>query len=257
MLNGRPDSARGNQPPQRLILPSPDAIYPPPDQQTQRGQAQIANFPHSSRPLPTPAMPAYATKKRSWRNDPAFIVLIAAICFIVLASTAFAAITSTAFFSGTTENTVPLKTAVTPSGTIDIHPIFPTPGGNVAGTIGIQQYPTATATKPVHSTQNGLLTVQVNDPPTQVSNNTVEAINVTTSEPNTAVKLVANYSVPPYYASSDPQMTDANGNTTIFWHVAVHASPHHHTTIAHLVVTCGDQQNRTAVSQTFLVQILR
>jgi len=258
MLDGRPGSAGGQRPPQRLILPGPDAIYPPPDQQTQRGHMQMADFPHS-RPMPTPTILPYSAKKRNWRKDPAFIVLLAAICVVLLGGITFAAVMSTMFSSGTTQSTAIPKTATIPQGTTDTHPIFPTPGDNQGGTIGSQQHPTATATTAAQptQTQNGPLTVQVNNPPTQVYNNTVEAIDITTSEPNTSVKLVVIYNVPPYFASSDTQMTDANGNATISWAVAVHASPHHHTTTARLIVACRNQHNKGAVSQTFLVQILR
>ena len=248
MLDGRPDSAGGRRTPQRLILPNPNAAYPPPDQQTQHGHVQMANVPRS-RPMPTmPAMPPNSMKKRNWRKDPAFIVLLTAVCVVLLGGITFAAFASTMIFSGTTSNTNNLKTVVTPQGTIDTHPIFPTPGGN--------QSATPPAVQPTQ-TKNGPLTVQIDNPPTQVPNNITEAITITTSNPNTPVKLVVSYSVPPYFASTDTQMTDTNGNATLFWHVAVHASPHHHTTTAHLTVTCGDQQKMGTVSKSFFVQILR
>jgi len=258
MIDERPDPTGIPRPSQKLILPGPDTFYPPPDQQTQRGYALPEHVAHS-RPMPTPAIPPYPLRKRNWRNDPAYIVLLIAIATVLVAGIAFAAVASTMFFSGTEQRaTTAPKTVTTSQGTVDTHPMFPTPGGKRDGTTGSQFSPTATPTTPVQPTPTQIvpLTVQINNPPTQVSNNTVVPISVTTSEPNTSVRLIVIYSASPYFASVGPQMTDENGNATISWPVAVRASERHHTVTARILVTCGEQHKKGALSQTFLVQIM-
>ncbi|GAC1399976.1 MAG: hypothetical protein NVSMB49_11170 [Ktedonobacteraceae bacterium] len=269
MIDDRPDETGVPQPSQKLLLPGPAAAYSPPDQRTQYGNALPEHFTHS-RLMPTPALPPYAVKKRSWRNDPAYIVLLAAICAVLIAGIAFAVVANSLFFSSTTQNAkTALKAGTTPQGTVDTQPIFPTPDGHSGGGTPVNQplptatsIPTATPTtvtivQPTPTqTQNTQLTVQINNPPKQVFSNAVVPISVTTSEANTSIKLVVFYSVSPYLASFGPQTTDANGNGTISWPVTVRAFEQFNSITARILIVARDQNKEEALSQTFLVQII-
>lgn len=268
MIDGRPDRGGTPTPSQKLILPAPHATYSPPNQHTQRGHILEEHLMNSKR-LPIPGMPPLPTHKRNWRKDPAFIVLLAAICAVLIGGIAFAAIASNMFSPSTTQNATPVHTLL--QSTPNIPPTAPTTSGVPANqptqaiTPTVQPSPAPvpitptvqpTATQPTQG-QNGPLTIQVANVPTQVLNNTIIPISVTTSNPNTAVRLVVEYNVPPFFYKSGIQTTDANGNATLSWPAAVHFFGRSKTPIvAHLVVTAKDQNNQQAVSQTFSVRIL-
>ncbi|GAC1353904.1 MAG: hypothetical protein NVS4B11_23260 [Ktedonobacteraceae bacterium] len=273
MIDEKPDSTGMPRPSQKLILPGPDAVYPPPDQHIQRDLPE--HFAHSKQ-MSLPSMLPLPTQKRSWRKDPAYVVLLVAICAVLIAGIVFAAVASNIFFSGTTQTaTTALKGDTAPQSTIDAHPTFPIPGGNQGGTVSSQPPKTGTATVQPNPTsvpiatappaqptptptqsQNGQLTVQINNPPTQVPNNTIVPIDVTTSEANATVRLVVTYNVSPYSASAGPQVTDANGNATLSWVVAVRMFGRTNSVTAHIMVVASDQNNNEVVSQTFTVKIL-
>ncbi len=265
MIDGRPDRDGTPIPSQKLILPAPHATYSPPNQHTQRGYTLQDHLMNSQR-MPVPGMLPLPTNKRNWRKDPAFIVLLAAICAVLIGGIAFAAIASNMFSPGTTQNATPVHTLL--QSTPNIPPTTPTTSGVPASlptqaiTPTVQPSPTTapviptvqpTATQP----QIGPLTVQVDNVPTQVLNNSIVPINITTSNPNTMVRLLVTYNVPPFVTAVGPSTTDANGNATLLWSVAIHFFGHSKTPIvAHLIVTAKDQNNNQAVSQTFTVRIL-
>lgn len=272
MLDGGPNMGGRQTPSQKLILPDPHAVYSPPNQQTQRGyplQGRLVN----SQSIPAPAMPPLPMNKRNWRKDPAFMVLLAAICAVLIGGTAFAIFASNILAPNTPQNASKGNTSANTANTPPTNPttgtgsgpgVTPTTQPTQVITVTVQPSPTTvpttppvqpTATQPVQG-QNGPLTVQVNDVPAQVFNNSVVPISVTTSNPNSSVRLFATYTVSPFFYSSGTQTTDANGDATLSWRVAVRRfGGTSNQIVARITVSARDKNNQQTVSQSYTVQI--
>ena len=270
MIDGRPNVGGQQTPSQKLILPDPNAVYSPPNSQTQRGYPLQSRLINTQRG-PIPPMPPPPTNKRNWRKDPAFLVLLAAICADLIGGTAFAFIANNVLTPNTPSNTQKAYTPPNTTGTPSTNPTTgtsqsatPTAQPTQAITVTVQPSPTIvpttppvqpTPTQPVQG-QNGPLTIQVNNVPGQVLNNSVVPISVTTSVPNSSVQLFATYNASPFFSSSKTQTTDANGNATINWVVSVRMFGRiNNSIVAHISVSVHDNNNQQAVSQTYTVQI--
>lgn len=264
---------------EKLVLPAINDGYSSSDQHTQWGQA-FPQRPTPHKPVPPPPLASSSPfKGRNWRKDPAYLVLLIAICTLLIAGIVFAVVASNIFSQGngpsgqsgpTTSNT-----GATPRGTLDTNPRFPTPGGNqggstssqppkTSGTPVIQSTPTLAPTPttvttvqptPTQGQQNGQLTLQITGIQTPIPNDNLDPVTVTTSQPNIAVRLVITYNAPPGLSSLGPQMTDGGGNVTFNWFVSVRAFGHNHVT-AHVMAVARDQNGQEVTSQTMTVQIL-
>ncbi len=254
-----------SRPSQKLVLPPPDAAYAPQSQQTQHGYAPPEYFLHSKQMPVVPVFP-FPNQKRSWRKDPAFIVLLVSICAVLFGGVAFAAVATT-MFSATTNQ--PVTTAPAgPQGSGNSGAIIPTPISTsmmqptqvptTVPTTVVQPSPTVipTAIPTTPPVQTGPLTVQFDNVPAQVSNNSVVPITVTTSQANTTVRLIITYNASPFFLTVGPQMTDANGTITLSWKVAVRAFGHNTPATARVLVVARSQNNQQVTSQPFTVQIV-
>lgn len=269
MIDDKPDMT--NRPPQsqKLVLPAHDEnAYSSPNQHTQRGHVLPEHL-VSNRPISPPIAPF--SRKRSWRNDPAYVVLLVAVCMVLTAGTIFA-VAATNLFSGNTQvgqvGPVTVPTTGAPQGTVDTHPQFPTPGGNQGGTVSsqppktgstpiVQPPPTMIPTVQPTPTQgqSGPLTVQITDIQSPVNNNSIDPVSVTTSGPGVRVRLLITYNASPGFASVGPQTTDDNGNATLDWNVSVNAFGTGHVK-AHVTAIAQDQNGQEATSQVMTVQII-
>ncbi len=267
MIDGRPNMEGQPTPSQKLILPDPNTMYSPPNSQTQSGYPLQSRLLNTQRG-PVPPVPPPTPRKRDWRKDPAFLVLLAAICAVLIGGTAFAFIANN-ILTPPPSNT---QKAYTPPNTSDTPTANPTTGTGQSATptaqptqaitVTVQPSPTtAPTTPPVQPTptqpqgQNGPLTIQVNNVPGQVLNNSVVPINVTTSMPNSSVQLFATYNAAPFFSSSKTQTTDANGNATINWVVSVRMFGRINNNIVAHVTISAQNNNQRVVSQTYTVQI--
>jgi len=203
-----------------------------------------------------------------WRKDPAYKVLIIAVGLVLIAGLLFFSLVSRAmnpnFFklSSTSPQTPP--TAVTPSGTVDLRPAFPSPGGGQGSSTSSQ--PSAQSTPALQPTidntptlqssptpgQGGTLTVQITDIPNRVLNGSVADVGVSTNEANVTVELYVVYNAPPYRGIAGPRMTDDGGNTSIPWSVSVYKTGGAR---AIVVAIARDQNGQQAQSQPVSVQI--
>ncbi len=277
MLEEKSNLAGSSRPSQKLVLPTSDTDYAPPGQHTLHGYP----LPKHETPFKQGSfttLPTLSKQKRNWRKDPAYIVLLIGICAVLVSGIAIAAVASNIFSFGTAQNASIASKAVTaPPSTDATRPTFPTPGGNQGGAKSGQPLPKATvtpvatataqpnptiaptATVPVVQptpTQIEQLTVQIDNPPTRVINNTIEPINIATNKADIGVTLVITYNSYPYFVSLGPQTTDANGNVTITWPIAVRAHGHNNSVTAHITAVAHDQNNKGATSQAFTIQVI-
>lgn len=222
----------------------------------------------------TPGLPYHATVSTRWRNDPAYKVLLAAIAFIVItgivftlyALNVFAQTASTSGKQGTgTVQSQSTPPRVTPQGTSDLHPAFPTPGGSTSGQPGGSSQPTPAATvaitpslppttQPTQTPIPNNLTLQITSYPQQVSNGATVQVAMQASKPGVAVQLIVTYNAPPGFYGSNIQQTDNGGNASLSWHVRVlmHGN---HPIIARVIAVARDSNGHIAQSQMLTVQI--
>jgi len=153
-------------------------------------------------------------------------------------------------------------TGVTPSGTVDLRPAFPSPGGGQGSSTSSQ--PPAQSTPALQPTvdntqssptpgQGGTLTVQITGIPNRVQNGSVVDVGVSTNEANVTVELYVVYSAPPYRDFAGPHMTDDGGNATIPWSVSVYKIGGARATV---VAIARDQNGQQAQSRPVSVQIV-
>src|SRR5713101_6726182 len=159
---------------------------------------------------------------RFWRKDAAYKVLMIAVAAVVLSGILFMALGTTSLLQGLGFLSQNVIVPQNPSaeahitGTVDLHPTFPTPsGGN--GTSKSSQPPPSSSSYPppssdstptVQPTASGQLTVQITSIPSQVPNRSTVLVSVTTSEPQIDVKLQVYYNAPPYSYTSITRTTD-------------------------------------------------
>lgn len=216
----------------------------------------------------SPAPPGLLPKlSYYWRKDPAYKVFMLSIVMVLLASIVFLALASSALSGKSTGTDYPQNppTGVTPSGTIDLHPTFTTPGGGKGS--GQSSQPPAQSTPVLGSTpsgnptaqptqpQGGTLTVQISNIPGTVRNNSRVPVTVSTNEPGVQVELEIRYNVSPGNAFAGPKTTDGNGNATINWNVLVFSFGHK-TVQAQVFAVAVDQNGQRAISTPVTVQVI-
>src|SRR2546428_6913390 len=260
---------------ENLVVPAPVALPSGPSKVVQKVPMPRPYFP----PLASSSSlrPSLAKLRYLWRRDPAYkvilvvmaVLLIAGLIFGILATTMLSQM-SELFLRNGRMVALPQQapTGVTPQGTVDFHPTFPTPGGGqgstdssqppMGSTPSLQDTPALTPTlqpTPTPTQQGGQLIIQITSIPTQVSNNSVVPVQVTANEPGVVVRLYVNYNVPPGFYTGGIQVTDGNGDATLSWVVNVFTIDRR-PAVAHVVAIGQDQNGQQASSQVFNVEIV-
>jgi len=248
----------------KLFLPTP----PGGKQQTYNGSQQTQFRPeqlirHRTQPAPKGAV---ARLVYFWRKDPAYKVLIVAMAMVLLAGFVFVSLASAAFlgnsnlFSSSSAQNPSI--GANPTGTVDLRPSFPTPGGGNG--INQSSQPPMQATPALQSTAdhtsptpggNGTLAVQITNIPPQVIVGRSVNVDVNTSEPGVTVELVIRYSGSAFRSTAGPQITDSSGNATITWFV-LYGGFGQKSTQAIVYGIAVDQNGQKARSQPVTVQVL-
>ncbi len=266
------ENQQGQMPPQgKLVLPAyPDEepyFYSGPQQQVRPDQL----IQHNTTPAPKNPL---AKIGYYWRKDPAYKVLMIATVVVIAAGLIFVSLATAAFvgnpnlFSSINNTTPQNPTGSTPSGTVDLRPTFPTPGGGSGGNTSSQPPAQSTPVVQVTATPNesttptpqpspgggGTLTVQITNIPGQVSNNSTVQVDVTTSEPGVTVRLQVSYNAYPFYYQSGAQVTDGDGNATLYWNVQVSATRVRHI-VAKVTAVAIDANGQYVTSATYIVQV--
>ena len=204
-----------------------------------------------------------------WHKDPAYkvlmiattMVLIAGIIFVSLASAAF--LGNSSFVASTSSTPQAIPKGSNPTGTVNLRPTFPAPGGGsgtnqqssqppVQSTPALQ--PTSTGQPSPTAGGGGTLNVQFTSLPHQVKNGSYVSVGVNTGEPGVNVELVIRYSSQGGRSTAGPQTTDSNGNASIPWFVYTFGFGQKNVQ-AFVYAFATDQNGQTARSQTVPVQI--
>ena len=262
----------GTQP--KLVLPAPPTAEIPINSWNHTIPPSSGKYPLQVRPEhlirrqtnPTPKGPL-AKLGYFWRKDPAYKAFIIAIAFAMLAAIFFISLASFAFLghSGTSGNNSLSQNSsngASPTGTVDLKPAFPTPGGATGSTASSQPPPHSTPAlhlTPSPSPQpsqgpGGPLTVQITNIPTRVPDNTRVNVSVSTSVGGVNVRLVVRYSMAPYYYESRAQATDPQGNANLDWFVSVFGFGKNAT--ATVVAVAMDQNGHVATSNPMTVPVV-
>ena len=265
MIN-QPEIQEPNPQQEKLVLPPPDG-----NESSTPGDSLHYTQVRPEHLIRHAAMPPKDPLARLiyfWRKDPAYKVLIIAVCLVLIAGLLFFSLVSRAmnpnFFklNSTSPQTPP--TAVTPSGTVDLRPAFPSPAGGQGSSTSSQPpaqstpalQPTVDNTPTIQSSptpgQGGTLTVQITGIPNRVPNGSVVDVGVSTNEANVTVELYIVYNAPPERDFAGPRMTDDGGNTSIPWSVSVYKTGGAR---AIVVAIARDQNGQQAQSQPVSVQI--
>ncbi len=252
---------------EKLVLPAPPAE----EQQMYYGgqMAQLRPEQLSRRQAQPAPTGVKARLVYYWHKDPAYkvlmiamtMVLVAGIIFVSLASAVFLG-NSNFFASSYTPQVVPK--GANPTGTVNLRPTFPTPGGGSGTNQQSSQPPTQLtpvlqATNPTGQQSptpggGGTLNVQFTSIPQQVMNGSYVSVGVNAGEPGATVELVIRYSTQSGRSTAGPQTTDSNGNATIGWFVFTFLIGHKHAQ-AYVYALATDQNGQRARSQTVTVQI--
>ncbi len=201
----------------------------------------------------------------SWSKDPARKVLIIATIALILSAIIFIGLASTLFLQNsnvlTQDNTASQDASSNVSGTVDLHPAFPTPNGGSGGSTSSQPsaYPTPTldSNLPADGLQtpiSGPLTVQIMEIPFVVSNGSTVSVGVITNEPGVEVTIDVRYRPSGRNYQSEPRLTSSNGYATLPWRVQVHQDGFGMTT-ATVNAVATDQNGQRAVSAPRTIQI--
>lgn len=274
MIDG-PDIGGQNSKPEKLVLPAiPETdprLYTDPVKTIVRPE-QLVRL--NKEPLPKGPL---AKLGYFWRKDPAYKVLILALVMVLLAGIVLVSVASAALLQMpnllTQNNTASSNPTAGPatSGTVNLHPSFPTPGGGSGGNSSSQ--PPAQSTPVVQPTANptviisptaapepsptsqsgGPLNVEITNIPSSVGNNSSVRVGVTTNEANVSIRLSVTYNAPPFFYNSAPRMTDGDGNVTLFWYVHVYRFAG--STTATVVAVATDSNGQQAQSAPMEVQI--
>jgi hypothetical protein len=271
MVNHPDNQTQGEMPPLpsgKLILPALDEE--PPIYITQKTAIRPEHLiRQQGRPAPRGL---FAKTGYYWRKDPAYKVLMLAVGMVVIAAIIFVSLASAAFRG---VNLSPWNTSYTqspptagPTGTVDLRPKFPTPGGGQGSsqssqpamqkTPALQPTPGGAGNPPDPGNPTpgpgGTLTVQITNPPNVVANNSRFGIDVSTSEAGATVRLQVTYNASPFFYASGARTTDGNGNAILGWSVRVFAFRAQ--VQANLVVIAIDQNGQQAISQPITVLVL-
>ncbi len=223
------DQEQGNGPtaeqqPGKLVLPAPPEPAPgvwsagPQQRTTYIAPEMLVRRPREGAPSTVTGKIAYF-----WSKDPAYKVFMIAIALVLIAGIIFSAIVGSALVQSslnTQSASVPLTPppGVAPTGTIDLHPTFSTPGGQGSNT---SSQP-ATGPTPVlrPTATNGDFAIQLSSIPDSVPNGSDVEVTITTGQPNIAVQLQVSYNTAPFFYVVNGA-TDGNGVATLTWHVQV------------------------------------
>jgi len=264
-MANQPDIQKQETQSGKLVLPAP----PSEEQQTYHGGQQAQLRPgHLIRPQSQPVPKGVGARLvYYWRKDPAYKVLMVAMAAVLLAGIVFVSLASSAFqgnpnFFSSSSSQNP-QAGVNPTGTVDLRPSFPTPGGgngsNQSSQPPMNQTPALKSTNPTGQPSptpngNGTLTVQITDLPARVGNGRRVNVGVNTSEPGVSVLLMIHYNVQPFRATAGPQITGGNGNATIPWYVFVFGFGQKNVQ-ATVYAVATDQNGQQAKSQVETVQV--
>jgi hypothetical protein len=256
----------------KLVLPAPPTAEMP----TYSGKHAIppysGKYPSQVRPEHLIRRQTNPTPKGSlaklgyfWRKDPAYKAFIIAIAFVMIAAIFFISLASIAFLGNTgssANNSLSQNSSsgASPTGTVDLRPAFPTPGGTNSTTASSQPPPQNTPV--LHPTPNpdpspnpgGQLTVQITNIPPRVSNNSRVNVSVSTSEGGVNVRLIVRYNVGPYYYESSTRTTGPQGNVNLNWVVNVFGFNRNAT--ATVIAVATDQNGHVASSAPMTVQVI-
>jgi len=248
----------------KLVLPAP-----PPEQQRMYNGGQQGHLRPEQFIRPRTGLAPKSTLARLayyWQKDPAYKVLMIAMVVVLLAGIVFVSLASSAFLgnpnlfasSSSSSPPQPPSAGVNPSGTVDLRPSFPTPGGgngsNQSSQPPMQQTPALQPT--ATTTQNsGTLTAQITYIQSPIVNGNTVNVDVNTGEPGASVQLVIHYNVQPYRASEGPQIADSSGNATVPWPVFAFGF-RQKLVQATVVAVATDQNGQQAKSQPVTVQVL-
>jgi len=254
----QPNTQEQGPRPGQLVLP----VHPAEEQGVNIGQpppagpSQYAHFATTS--TFTNIANSFQKLGRFWRKDAAYKVLMIAVAAVVLSGILFMALGTTSLLQGLGFLSQNVIVPQNPSaeahitGTVDLHPTFPTPsGGN--GTSKSSQPPPSSSSYPPPSSDSTptapvQLTVQITNIPPQVPNRSRVFVNVITSGPQIDVKLQVFYNAPPYTYTSVTRTTDGSGNAVIPWRVQVTARGSG-SVIATVQAVATDQNGQRVVSQ--------
>jgi hypothetical protein len=265
MIN-HPDTQRQQPQQGKLVLPVP----PDEAQQTYKGGQTAQVQPEQLiryRPQPAPKG-AVDRIRYYWRKDPAYKVLIISMAAVLLAGMVFLSLASAVLVGNanflTSRSSQNPPTGANPTGTVDLRPSFPTPGGgsgsNQSSQPPYQQTPGLQATNPTSEPSptpdnRGTLTVQITNIPSQVANGSRVPVSVNTGEQGASVQLVIRYNVQPYRASAGPQISESDGNATLSWFVFVWGI-RQKSVEATVYAVATDQNGQRVTSQPVTVQVL-
>ena len=253
-----------------LVLPAYPQQVPPvhPDQEYQAASHHTGNLPYPPirpdqlirRTTTPPPQNLLVRLLFFWKKDPAYKVMMIAVVLVVIASLLFVSAIGNALLRnpnfltiGSNSSSNP-PTPVVPTGTVDLRPTFPPPGGGNGSTSSSQ--PPTQGTPSLQSTANpggGSFSITITDIPSRVSNNSVVSVSVDTGQPDVTATLEVIYNVPPYRYVSTPVTTDGNGNAVLSWSVAV--IMYGRQSRAFVFAVGRDQNGQRVQSQAVTVQI--
>ncbi len=273
------ENQQEQMPPQgKLVLPAysdeKPYLYSGPQPQVQPDQL----IQHKTMPAPKNPL---AKIGYYWRKDPAYKVLMLAAVLVLVAGCIFVSLATAALvrnpnffsFNNTSTNTTPQNPAgPTPSGTVDLRPAFPSPGGGSGGNSSSQ--PPAQSTPVVQATATpgdsttptpqpsptsgpgrGTLTLELTNVPGQVNNNSTVQLDVVTNQPGVTVHLQVSYNAYPFFYQSGAQVTDGDGNATLYWNVQVSLVRIKHV-VARVTAVATDANGQYVTSATYTVQVI-
>jgi hypothetical protein len=276
MIN-RPETQGPNPQQGKLVLPAhPHEMSPVnPDQANhlangknqQNANAHLRPDQLIRQTTPPPPRQPVAKLRYYWQKDPAYKVLMIAIAMVMVAGLIFVSLISNMLLRNPNflaiDSSTSSLTAVVPTGTVDLQPAFPLPGGGNGSTSSsqppahstpiLQPTPNATANQPTPTPAEGSLTVTITSIPVRVSNNSTVNVGVNTSLSNVSVSLVAYYTVPPFRYISSSTTTNGNGNASLSWSVSLIMFGRH--TQAMVFAVARDQNGQKVQSQAIAVQV--
>jgi hypothetical protein len=256
----------------RLVLPAPPTTEMPMHSGKLAAPTYSGKYPtqvrpeHLIRPKGPPAPKGLLAKLGYfWRKDPAYKAFIIAIAFVMIAAIFFISLASIAFLgnsgsSGNNSLSQNPSSGASPTGTVELRPAFPAPGGTNGSTASSQPSPRNTPT--LHQTPNptpdpspsGQLTVQITNIPSRVPNNSKVNVSVSTSEGGVSVRLVVRYNVFPFSYQSGTRITGPQGNANLNWVVNVQGFGRNAT--ATVIAIATDQNGHVAFSAPMTVQVM-
>jgi len=257
----QPNTREQTPQPGQPVLPA----YPAEKRYFHTGQQPPAWPPQYTQPGTTPTFTnvsdAFQKLGHFWHKDAAYKVLMIAVALVVLSGFLFMALGATSLLQGlgfVSQNvTIPQNPSAEArvTGTVDLHPTFPTPsGGNGTSKSSLpppssSYYPPSTSdsTPTPQPTQSAQLTVQITSIPSQVPNSSRVLVGVATSQPQINVNLQVYYNAPPYSYTSIARVTDGSGNAVIPWRVAVTARGLKNV-VATVVAVATDQNGQRVIS---------